>query len=117
MEYKQYILDHTSVFLVRVALDGVRWPVYGFCGLWILGVWEDFPIDGWLFKIKSGKSDLKKKKCLGLTLHAQKGKSNIIFFFLFPLVYMCFSSLRLEFKLIVFMLCLSCVMTSVVNLW
>lgn len=46
MEYKQYILDHTSVFLVRVALDGVRWPVYGFCGLWILGVWEDFPIDG-----------------------------------------------------------------------
>lgn len=48
VEYKQNILDYTLVFLVRVALDGVKWPVYGFCGLWILGVWEDLPIDGWL---------------------------------------------------------------------
>lgn len=67
------------------------------------------------FYIKIGKSDLKK--LLMTNPACAKGKSSIFFFFPFPLVYMCSSSQRLEFKVMFFMLHLSYVMTFVVKLW
>lgn len=69
-----------------------------------IGAWEELPVDGWLY-IREARQIFKN--CWGLTVHAQKVKVILLSSSPSLLWYLCSSSQKLEFKLVLFMLCLS----------